>query len=246
MNFKNYQSNFQLIPILAFIIVFSCFVSAGFWQLDRANQKNTLNSSYTLRQAKELINLNQVNELNKKESLLWRRAIVSGDFLNEQNIILDNQIFKHTAGFNVITPFSIQGSEYTVLINRGWQANLISRDLVPLVDIIDNMQNIQGHISNFPVSGINLGSQNVEVFNSSLSRLQRLDLSDLKSLLGLKLLPYMIYLDPLIDRNYVNTFKLPAPDSEKNYGYAFQWFAFAIALLIIFLSLGIKKKNVTK
>ena len=62
----------------------------------------------------------------------------------------------------------------------------------------------------------------------------------------MKLLPYMIYLDPLIDKNYVNTFKLPAPDSEKNYGYAFQWFAFAITLLIIFLCLGIKKKNVTK
>ena len=38
-------------------------------------------------------------------------------------------------------------------------------------------------------------------------------------------------------------FKLPAPGSDKNYGYAFQWFAFALTLLIIFLRLGIKTHN---
>jgi surfeit locus 1 family protein len=53
----------------------------------------------------------------------------------------------------------------------------------------------------------------------------------------------MIYIDPLIDKGNYNTFKLPAPDSEKNYGYAFQWFAFAFTLLIIFIKIGIRRKN---
>ena len=56
----------------------------------------------------------------------------------------------------------------------------------------------------------------------------------------------MIYLEPLLDKENYNTFKLPAPDSEKNYGYAFQWFAFALTLLIIFIKLGVRKKNVTR
>ena len=41
----------------------------------------------------------------------------------------------------------------------------------------------------------------------------------------------------------ISNFKLPVPDSEKNYGYAFQWFAFALTLLIIFLRLGITKND---
>jgi surfeit locus 1 family protein len=56
-------------------------------------------------------------------------------------------------------------------------------------------------------------------------------------------MPYMIYLDPIIDKELYGNFKLPAPDSQKNYGYAFQWFAFAITLLIIFIRLSMKRKS---
>jgi len=52
----------------------------------------------------------------------------------------------------------------------------------------------------------------------------------------------MIFLDPMIDKDLVSNFSLPVPESEKNYGYAFQWFAFAVTLLVIFLKLGIKRK----
>ena len=56
-------------------------------------------------------------------------------------------------------------------------------------------------------------------------------------------MPYMIYLDPIIDKEFYENFKLPAHDSQKNYGYAFQWFAFAITLLIIFIRLSMKRKS---
>ena len=52
----------------------------------------------------------------------------------------------------------------------------------------------------------------------------------------------MIFLDPMIDKDLVSNFSLQVPESEKNYGYAFQWFAFAVTLLVIFLKLGIKRK----
>ncbi len=243
MFFKKYEFNFTLIPTTAFIVVFICFIQLGFWQLERASEKNNINSNYTLRQDDTLINLNNTNSINNKEALLWRRAEVNGSFLNKKNIILDNQIFNQIAGFNILTPFLIKDSNYVVLINRGWHPNLASRDLIPDIQNLEGIKALKGHIAKFPSSGISLGQDNIETLNASVFRMQRLDFDKLKYFLTFNLLPYMIYIDPLIDKGNYNTFKLPAPDSEKNYGYAFQWFAFAFTLLIIFIKIGIRRKN---
>jgi len=244
--FKKYEFNFTLIPTTAFIVAFICFIQLGFWQLERASEKNNINSNYTLRQDDALINLNNTNSINNKEALLWRRAEVDGSFLNKKNIILDNQIFNQIAGFNILTPFLIKDSNYVVLINRGWHPNLASRDLIPDIQNLEGIKALKGHIAKFPSSGISLGQDNIETLNASVFRMQRLDFDELKYFLTFNLLPYMIYIDPLIDKGNYNTFKLPAPDSEKNYGYAFQWFAFAFTLLIIFIKIGIRRKNVIK
>jgi len=241
--FKKYEFNFTLIPTTAFIVAFICFIQLGFWQLERASEKNNINSNYTLRQDDALINLNNTNSINNKEALLWRRAEVNGSFLNKKNIILDNQIFNQIAGFNILTPFLIKDSNYVVLINRGWHPNLVSRDLIPDIQNLEGIKALKGHIAKFPSSGISLGQNNIETLNASVFRMQRLDFDELKYFLTFNLLPYMIYMDPLIDKDNYNTFKLPAPDSEKNYGYAFQWFAFAFTLLIIFIKIGIRRKN---
>ena len=246
MFFKKYEFNFTLIPTTAFIVAFICFIQLGFWQLERASEKNNINSNYTLRQDDALINLNNTNSINNKEALLWRRAEVNGSFLNKKNIILDNQIFNQIAGFNILTPFLIKDSNYVVLINRGWHPNLASRDLIPDIQNLEGIKALKGHIAKFPSSGISLGQDNIETLNASVFRMQRLDFDELKYFLTFNLLPYMIYIDPLIDKGNYNTFKLPAPDSEKNYGYAFQWFAFAFTLLIIFIKIGIRRKNAIK
>lgn len=243
MFFKKYEFNFTLIPTTAFIVAFICFIQLGFWQLERASEKNNINSNYTLRQDDTLINLNNTNSINNKEALLWRRAEVNGSFLNKKNIILDNQIFNQIAGFNILTPFLIKDSNYVVLINRGWHPNLASRDLIPDIQNLEGIKALKGYIAKFPSSGISLGQDNIETLNASVFRMQRLDFDKLKYFLTFNLLPYMIYIDPLIDKGNYNTFKLPAPDSEKNYGYAFQWFAFAFTLLIIFIKIGIRRKN---
>ena len=244
--FKKYEFNITFIPTISFIVACICFILLGFWQLDRANEKNSKNSNYTLRQADNSIDLNKELSIENEETLLWRRTIVNGSFLNKKSIILDNQILNKIAGFNVLTPYQIKDSQYIVLINRGWQPNLARRDLIPNIQSIEGDVVIKGHIAKFPTSGISLGQENIETLNSSVFRMQKLEIDELRHFLTFNLLPYMIYLDPLIDKGNYSTFKLPAPGSEKNYGYAFQWFAFAFTLLIIFIKIGVRRKNVIK
>ena len=243
MLLKNYIFKFKLIPTLIFAITFCGFIVLGFWQIDRADQKNILNSNYTDRQQEAIIVLDKNNVIDEKSSLLWRKVEFEGSFINKQNIILDNQIFNQIAGFNIITPFKIKGSDSLVLINRGWHPNLKNRETLPIINEISDERILQGHIASFPVSGIKLGKNNIETLNSQIFRFQRLDAAELNYFFSAKMMPYMIYLDPIIDKELYGNFKLPAPDSQKNYGYAFQWFAFAITLLIIFIRLSMKRKS---
>ena len=243
MLLKNYIFKFKLIPTLIFAITFCGFIVLGFWQIDRADQKNVLNSNYTDRQQEAIIVLDKNNVIDEKSSLLWRKVEFEGSFINKQNIILDNQIFNQIAGFNIITPFKIKGSDSLVLINRGWHPNLKNREMLPIINEISDERILQGHIASFPVSGIKLGKNNIETLNSQIFRFQRLDAAELNYFFSAKMVPYMIYLDPIIDKELYGNFKLPAPDSQKNYGYAFQWFAFAITLLIIFIRLSMKRKS---
>ena len=199
MFFKKYELNFTLVPTIAFIVAFICFIQLGFWQLERASEKNNINDNYTLRQDDSLINLNSTNSINNKEALLWRRTEVNGSFLNKKNIILDNQIFNQIAGFNILTPFLIKDSNYVVLINRGWQPNLARRDLIPNIQNLEGNIILKGNIAKFPTSGISLGQNNIETLNSSVFRMQRLDFDELKYFLTFNLLPYMVYIDPLLD-----------------------------------------------
>jgi len=241
--FNNYKLKFSLFPTLVFIITFCGFIILGFWQIDRADQKNDLNTNYADRQQDATIVLNKYNALDEKSSLLWRKVTFEGSLINNQNIILDNQIFNQIPGFNIITPFEIKGSDYVVLVNRGWHPNLKNREMLPNINEIVGKQSLQGHIADFPVSGIKLGKNNIETLNSKIFRFQRLDVSELNYFLSANVLPYMIYLDPIVDKELYGNFKLPAPDSQKNYGYAFQWFAFAITLLIIFIRLSMTRKS---
>jgi len=156
---------------------------------------------------------------------------------------LDNQILNQTAGFNIITPFKLEGSPWSILVNRGWQPNLSTRKIIPVIESISKLDNIEGHLVKFPVSGIKLGEDNIEVINASMIRLQRIDIEEINTFYSAQFLPYMIFLDPIVDQNLISNFSLPVPQSEKNYGYAFQWFAFAFTLLIIFLRLSMKRKS---
>lgn len=240
--FNNIQFKFKLVPTLVFLIFFIVFIRLGFWQLDRAEQKKVINEKYKSRQETDLINLNN-NENKNSDLLLWRKAKINGSFYIEKNILLDNQIFNQTAGFNIITPFRLKDSPWSILVNRGWHPNLNSRNLIPHINEVSKIKQLYGHLVKFPVAGIKLGEDNIEVVNSSIIRLQRIDIEEINEFYSSQFLPYMIFLDPIVDNDLSSNFTLPVPESEKNYGYAFQWFAFAVTLFIIFLKLGFKRKK---
>ena len=239
----NISFNYKLLPSLVFIIFFTLFIKLGFWQLDRADQKKIINMAFVERKNQPAIPLNKETIQMPIIDIIWHHVTISGEFLNDKNIILDNQVVQEKAGFLIYTPFKILDSNKIILVNRGWYPLSNSRNDVPNIPPIKGAQAIEGEINQMPSSGISLGKVITEKLDESSFRLQKMDYEVLSSLIGKDLMRYVVKLKkPIFDKTYVIDLGIPVPDSDKNYGYAFQWFAMAFTLFIIFIKLGLKKK----
>ena len=74
-------------------------------------------------------------------------------------------------------------------------------------------------------------------------RLQRLDIEEASDVIGVDLLPFIVRLAPNSDYGYVRKWKTNDSGEDVHLGYAYQWFAFAITLLIIYLIINTKRED---
>ena len=75
--------------------------------MDRADQKKIINMAFVERQNQPPKHLNKETIQIPIKDIIWHHVTFSGEFLNDKNIILDNQIREEKAGFFIYTPFKI-------------------------------------------------------------------------------------------------------------------------------------------
>ena len=236
----------RLITSLLALVFFSLFISLGFWQLDRADYKRTLYSDFENRQSGQAIDLNHDNtKLSDKEEIIWRHVNATGEFLEQYQILLDNQVEKGQAGYYVYTPFKLEQSEHAVLVNRGWLSTGNDRTVSPALIMTNDLVNIMGVAKEEPNTWLLLKNMPPEQMNKGVYRVQRLNINEVAELTKTKLLPYIVRLEPESKHGYRRQWQLPGSGVSIHNGYAFQWFAFATVLLIIYLVLNIKNKHKT-
>ena len=97
--FRNWCFSPGLMTSLLAIGFFGLFIFLGCWQLDRAEQKRDLFVEFENRQLTEVMDLNQIdNATSSLDNLLWRPVRVNGIFLEDFQILLDNQVQNTKAG----------------------------------------------------------------------------------------------------------------------------------------------------
>lgn len=242
MRIASWEFNPSLWPTLATLLVLPLFLSLGFWQLDRAEQKRTLHHEFEGRQAASDINLNKENALrNNFDELLWRKVNIEGVFSTDTNVLLDNQVERGVAGYFIYTPFKLKELDAWVLVNRGWLPVGASRDNPPDIEAEEGLLQIIGSVKAPPKTGILLAENIVERLGEGIVRVQKLELAGIEETLNLELLPYVVRMAPESPAGFVRSWKAPGSGEEKHLGYAFQWFAMATVILIIYLILNIKR-----
>jgi surfeit locus 1 family protein len=212
----------------------------GFWQLDRADQKLTA-LRHMLQRSNEAPLKNLETDIGI-DTLLWRKTILSGSFSQTHTYLLDNQVVKSEAGYFVYSLFELDNGN-TVLVNRGWVVASADRKQIPELDTPHGKLKISGVIKAPPATGLLLAENTDEQLAQGLYRLQHISPEDINKQHQLTLLPYIVRLDAESPAGYAREWRQPGSGKEKHLGYAFQWFAMAAALLIIFLAVNLKKKT---
>jgi len=212
--------------------VSALFTSLGMWQLDRAEQKHDALVEFESRGLATQVNLNQ-SIVGDSSALEGYRATATGHYISA-NILLDNQLHQGRAGYLVYSVFELDGRSRSILINHGWiPARADRQPAHEFKTAIGNMR-LEGRLSKPPAMGLRLtGSDLIERLADNSWRVQAIDFTELSNSLGEDLLFVTLQLEDAVPAGFVRTWTSPASDEARHWGYAFQWFAMAVAVMVI-------------
>jgi surfeit locus 1 family protein len=227
-----YKFSFLSFSLYAFFLIL--LVSLGFWQLGRADEKRLFLDKQKRAISKDSIELKSLPDSHAND-YRYRKIKLSGVYDSEHQFLLDNQILNGKAGYFVLTPFKVDGSKQTVLINRGWIPLNKDRRILPILSINELNNYLIGRINKFPSVGLVL--KNAEIPTDGWpSVVQVVNSTVLSNKIGYALFPFQIELDPDMNEGYLREWKqIKIMPVEKHIAYAVQWFGLAITLTLLFL-----------
>lgn len=224
-------------PTLITVVLFGILSSLGFWQLDRAAQKRALLNAYQGGTGDTVIQLDA--NTGSLEGLQYQFASANGHYEAEHQFLLDNRTHKGVAGYQVLTIFWLTGSDVGLLVNRGWIPLGASREQLPELPVDGNARQIVGRIKQPSVQGFRLGEEQART--RWPYRIQHIDMLRLSEEVGHSLLPMVLLLNEDQADGFVREWNPLVFGPERNVGYAVQWFGLALALLIIYLFVNLKR-----
>mgnify|MGYP001171943334 FL=1 len=241
----------MIIKLLSSIIFLSCislFVSLGFWQLERANEKEHIVNLYNERQLLKADKIFIIAKGDIKEKY-YRNYKIKGRYINK-NFLIDNKIKNKIPGFNVITPFQIESSKELVLVDRGWiplegkRENIVKNYEYLNHEKIDTLvQEINGYI--YPrEKSYTIGK--IATNTTWPILIQAIDFDEIKNFINeenLLISDVVFRLSANNNFGFKREWEIISMDSNKHMGYAFQWFSMAIALFILVLIFIMRKKK---
>ncbi|HEY6043762.1 MAG TPA: SURF1 family protein [Nitrosospira sp.] len=221
------------------IVVMAVMVQLGNWQLSRAREKESRQEKLDTLSRQPAISL--PSDPVKLEDFQYRKTEVQGTYLTKYTVYLDNKIYKGMAGYHIITPLRIGTSPMYVLINRGWVVGNRDRSKLPNIFTPSSPVVVSGVATTATQKTLELSK---EVVSGQVW--ENLDLERYRNMTGLQLQPVMILQQNDTNDGLIREWARPDLGIGKNLGYALQWFAMALAVLIIYLVLSVKRERVQK
>lgn len=227
-----------LVPTLVTVILLPVFIKLGFWQLERAEQKRVMQDGLEQRRSMPAFRLEP--RVGAGEELEYRRVYVRGRFDPDHQILIDNKIYKGRAGYYVVTPLRMTGSDQYILVNRGWLAAGKTRQELPAIDVVKNHVTIYGVLSKSRPDIMPISDKNRDT-SGWPARMQWLDTEEFARETKRKVYPYIVLMDADAPHGYSRNWGSINLDPDRNTSYAWQWFSFAALLVIIYIVVNLKK-----
>ena len=197
----------------------------GFWQLDRAAQKESLQALMASRAAAPMLDSLAFGQLCCADpaALHYRPVRLRGQWLVQHSVWLENRQMSGRPGFFLVTPLALEGRSEALLVQRGWAVrDADDRTRLPALTTPTGVVEVEGLIAPPPARLYELAPSGSGVIR------QNLDLPALAAQTGLALLPVSLRQRDRPGQpgdGLLRQWSRPAVDVQKHHGYAFQWFA---------------------
>jgi surfeit locus 1 family protein len=219
----------RIVVLVAALLTVLVTARLGLWQLDRAAQKEALQSALEHRADEPpLLQGELAATAQQAPAQHHRRTELHGQWLAQATVFLDNRQMNGRPGFFVLTPMRLvdpasQGNApRLVWVQRGWvprdndQRTRLPELPTPAGEVV-----VRGRVAPAPARLYQFGTEAAGPIR------QNLDLEASAAELGPGVLPLTVVQTEAADvaDGLQRDWPAPAVDVHKHYGYAFQWFA---------------------
>ena len=235
-----------LIATIVVLLGVALLCNLGIWQWNRHVQREALNRKIEARMREPALILD--GSAVDPQALDYRQVELRGVYDPTQEILLRNRSYEEETGFDVITPLHITGSDKVVLVDRGW---------IPLTESLPESRKAFQVPGEVQIQGVARATQPYTAgsgpadppLSPERPRLDawfRVDIDRIQQQIKEPLLPVFVELQPIEGAQP----QLPIPSKTESLGlgshlgYAFQWFSFALILLVGYVILMYRKNLV--
>jgi surfeit locus 1 family protein len=221
-------------------------IALGFWQWGRGAQKTALHEAMARQEmlapvgAGEVVRSGAAHPAGDDQALLHRSVVLRGTWIADRTVWLDNRQMNAVPGFYVVTPLRIEGSKAVVLVQRGWAPrNFARREALPPLATPAGTVEVRGRLAPPPAKLYAFDTDEAGPIR------QNLDLGRFRVETGLPLLPASVQQTGAASEGLLRQWPQAGSGAEKNYGYAFQWWAIAglIAILYVWFQLVLPRRR---
>lgn len=226
---------------IAAVLIAAICVRLGFWQLDRLDQRRERNAAITAATTLPTLDLSGDSleaVARDPDRYRYRRARVSGTFLQEGDFLLRGRAMEGRPGVHLVTPLRIQTGDTAILVLRGWIPAPDAATADPHPYAVTGPQSIEGVIETISTAGGPIPMQET-VDGRTVATFQRIDPRAVAGSVPYSLLPVYLQILPGSAQEApaapsaprLRRVPLPPLDEGPHLGYALQWFGFAVVAI---------------
>lgn len=220
-----------LVTLVAVVIMFAL----GFWQLERANNKELRLTQIEQRQQRSQISLQALTTIESDFRDIKFNA--GGELLSDQLFLLDNRINKGRVGYEILVPLKTEIG--LLMVNMGWVPAGATRQNLPVINLPKGTFSLSG-IAATPDKNPMI-TETAEVGQSWPVVIQQMDFEVFQSFLNAPVLDFVMLLDEEQELGFVRNWQPVVMPPEKHLAYAIQWFGLALACLLVYI-FALKKR----
>jgi len=215
----------------------AAFTGLGLWQLERARAKAAIERR--LEASGGPVQTALPRNADALAAVEYTRVRIRGRFLPQHQLLLDNRTVEGRPGFDVLTPLQLADGR-TILVDRGWVEMDARRRPQRSIELAKTGEvTVSGRLWR-PDPAIGLGPA-IAPGEGWPRVITRVEYETLETVLGRELERAVIRADGDAEWIFRARSLEPAFGPDRHVGYAVQWFALALTVVVVAITLSVRR-----